>query len=800
VSFDTVSLNPRYSYSDEHERTHRVWMLDAVTAYNQVRAAERGALRGIALWRLGSEDPSLWATWDVVNPDAATRGRMTEVPPGYDMVLEGDGDIWRILDTPQSGRRLFRYDEASQNITEERYLSYPVSYRIEQIGTAAKKIVLTFDDGPDARFTPHILDILKEKHVPAAFFVTGVLATSNPDLLRRIYDEGHEIGNHSYTHPHFAEVSRAQLDLELNLTQRLLESSLGIKTVLFRPPYGVDHQPESAEDVALLPQVQKMGYLIVGSRIDPHDWGQPGGGPPPPAPVILDRVVQQVLDGRGDIVLLHDGGGERSGTVEALPKIIDRLRANGFEFTTVAGLLGQTRAQVMPPLQSSERWVARADNFIFQAVHWVRLSIAWIFLVGIVLVSGRAVIIGILAIIEKVWERYEPPVDSPFRPVVSVLIPAFNEEEAIVQTVRAALASDYPELEVVVVNDGSVDRTGPLLEEHFGDDPRVRIHHEPNRGKPAALNQALEVARGEVVVTIDADTSIHPQAVVLLVRHFQNPRVAAVAGNVKVGNRDRWLTRWQALEYITSQNLEKRAFTLLNCITVVPGAISAWRPAAIHECGGFPPDTVAEDTDLTLAARRRGWRILYDDEALAFTQAPETAGALIRQRFRWTFGTLQAIWKHRDALLRYGTLGWVALPNIFLFQILLPLISPVIDLMFLGTLAMWGLSQLRFTRLPSFWTGADVERSLVFFLAFMLIDLGACLVAFLLEKQEDWSLLLPMILQRFYYRQMMYWVILTSLLGAVQGRAVGWLGVERAAVPSRPLGVDRPAPAGKTHL
>jgi cellulose synthase/poly-beta-1,6-N-acetylglucosamine synthase-like glycosyltransferase len=374
-----------------------------------------------------------------------------------------------------------------------------------------------------------------------------------------------------------------------------------------------------------------------------------------------------------------------------------------------------------------------------------------------------------------------PPEDHrEYRPTVSVIIPAYNEEDVIVSTVNAALASDYPKLEVVVVNDGSADTTGELLEEHFGANSRVRIFSQPNRGKPAALSRALAESSGEIVVSIDADTAIEPEAVTKLIRHFADDRVGAVAGNVKVGNRDRWLTRWQALEYITSQNMEKRAFDLLDCIIVVPGAVSAWRAKAVNACGGFTADTVAEDTDLTIALRRAGWRILYDEEAIGYTQAPETAAALVRQRFRWTYGTLQSVWKHRDTLgrWRYGTLGWIALPNVFLFQILLPLVSPVIDLLFVGSLALWALAQIRATQLPKLWTGEDVARSLIFFLGFMLIDFLTCLIAFALEKKEDWSLLWPLLIQRFYYRQMMYVVLFRALTWAIQGHPVGWRGVE----------------------
>ncbi len=791
VEYDSDSLNPHYSYEDDNQ-VHSVWMLDGITAYNQLRAAERAGVRGTALWRLGDEDPSLWSIWDTIHPDDAIRARLEDCPPGYDITLEGDGDIWRILDTPKSGKRSFEYDSATDTFTDETYDSYPLSWRIDQLGAAPHKIALTFDDGPDPQWTPKILSILEQKHVPATFFVTGVSADRSPDLLRREYADGNEIGNHTYTHTDFGQISRGQLQIELNLTQRLLESMLGIRTLLFRPPYGIDHQPESASEVAQLPIPQSMGYLIIGARIDPDDWGEPAGGPPAPADVLVQRIMDQVagkVPGAvgGNIVLMHDGGGDRSHTAAALPLVIDKLRAQGYQLVAVSDLLGQTRAQVMPPLGREEWLFARADAFIFNLFHYVRLLIAFIFIAGILLVSGRALIIGLLALAEKL--RPEPADHPEYQPLVSVLIPAYNEEAVIVETVRSALFSLYPFLEIIVMDDGSVDRTSALVRDNFGDDPRVRLIREPNRGKSAALNHALAEAAGEVAVTIDADTTVDPDAIRFLVRHFADPRVAAVAGNVKVGNRNRWLTRWQALEYITSQNLEKRAFDLLNCIPVVPGAVGAWRTEMVRDCGGFSSDTVAEDTDLTLTLRRRGWKILYDEDAIGRTEVPDTAEALIRQRFRWTFGTLQAVWKHRDTFgkSRYGTLGWITIPNVFLFQILLPLVSPVIDLLFLASIVMWGLAQLRIARMPQLWTAEDVERSLIFFAAFMLIDVLTCVIAFALEKNEDWTLLAPLLIQRFYYRQMMYVVLFRALMGAVQGKAVGWRGVE----PEIPISVGQ---------
>jgi cellulose synthase/poly-beta-1,6-N-acetylglucosamine synthase-like glycosyltransferase/spore germination protein YaaH/peptidoglycan/xylan/chitin deacetylase (PgdA/CDA1 family) len=778
IEFDNDSLSPHFSYEDEKNVVHNVWMLDGVTAYNELRAAERTHVQGTALWRLGMEDPSIWYIWDATRPDDATRAKLDDVPPGYDLILEGDGDIWRITATPQSGSRTFEYDRESDLIDDETFKSYPLTWRIQQMGDVPKKVALTFDDGPDPEWTPKILNILKDKGVPACFFVIGETANQETDLVKREFTLGNEVGNHTFTHPDFESITKPQLQIELNLTELLLESSLGVKTLLFRPPYGIDHQPETASEIQMLPVPQSMGYIIIGARVDPHDWGEPNGGLPPPADTIVERVLADATDDRGNIILMHDGGGDRSHTVEALPRVIDGLRVKGYEFVSVSALLNQTRAQVMQPLSHEEWLLARADAFIFDVFRLFRAGIGFIFIAGILLVSGRALVIGLLALAEKF--RPAPPENPDYKPAVTVLIPAYNEEAVILDTIRSALASGYPRLEILVIDDGSTDQTAELVRENFGRDPRVRLLLQPNRGKPTALNHGLAEATGEIIVSIDADTIVDPDAIPLLVRHFADPTVGAVAGNVKVMNRNRWLTRWQALEYITSQNLEKRAFDLLNCIPVVPGAAGAWRADALKSHGGFSGDTVAEDTDLTLTIRREGWKILYDEDAIGRTEVPETVEALIRQRFRWTFGTLQAVWKHRDAVgkPRYGTLGWIAIPNIFLFQILLPLVSPVIDLLFLISIALWGLAQLRIAHLPQLWTLQDVERSLIFFAIFMLIDLLTCVVAFALEKDEDWTLLAPLILQRFYYRQMMYVVLFRALKEAVSGRPVGWRGVE----------------------
>src|SRR5262252_6631938 len=518
VEFDTPSLNPHYSYDDEHNHVHQVWMLDAVTAYNELRASERMGVQGTALWRLGSADASLWPVWDATRPDDAIRQKLEDLPPGPDLILEGDGDIWHFSDTPKQGHRSFTYDPKSDLITSEKYDGYPLSYHIDQIGAAKNKLAITFDDGPDPNWTPKILDILKEKNVPATFFVIGLDANKWPQLLRREYAEGHEIGNHTYSHPDWESpnLSPTQIRWELNLTERLIESIVGAKSLLFRPPYGIDHQPEYAEEVARLPVAQEMGYIIIGQKVDPHDWSQIAPGVPLPAANIVRNVLDEASD--GNIILLHDGGGNREQTVIALPQLIDALRAKGYEFVSVPDLIGRTRAQVMLPLSAQEQLEARADGFIFGIYHWFWVLITTTFILGIILVSGRTLIIGILAFIEKL--RPDRPEIRGSLPGVTVLIPAHNEENVIVQTVTSVLESDLLDLHIIVVDDGSTDKTGELLNERFSREPRVRIMQQVNRGKAAALNAAMSHAETEIVVTIDADTEIEPDAIRKLVRHF----------------------------------------------------------------------------------------------------------------------------------------------------------------------------------------------------------------------------------------------------------------------------------------
>ena len=775
IRLDDASLNPTFDCVESDGRTHHVWLLDAVSAFDQMTALAAVRPRGVALWRLGAEDPSIWRFLGAHRPlDEITASELSAIQYGYDLDYEGSGEILEISARPEAGRREVTFDPALGLITAEHFTTYPSPYVITRHGSAPKKIALTFDDGPDPEYTPEILEILKRQHAPATFFVIGLNGEEHPDLLRREIVEGHEIGNHTFTHPNISSISLAQLRLELSTTQRLFESEIGRGTHLFRPPYAVDAEPQTTDEVRPLEMLKDLGYLTVGMQIDPADWEQPGSDE------IVRRALRSAERGEGNVLLLHDSGGGRSQTVEALPALIASLRARGFELVTISGLLGVPRDALMPRVEGDSLATVWANRLAFGLINWLIRAVRVLFLVGIVLGVGRLAVIGTLAAIEHRRSR-RATFDPAYAPTVAVIVPAYNEEKVIEKTVVSLLACNRPpDFEILVVDDGSSDATAALARERFAGEPRVRVLTKPNGGKPSALNYGLAHTAAEIVVALDADTVFARDTIAKLVRHFADPKIGAVAGNAKVGNRINLMTWWQALEYVTSQNLERRAFHMLDCISVVPGAVGAWRRSAVEQAGGFTGQTLAEDADLTLALRKLGHSIAYDDEALALTEAPDTVRGFLRQRYRWMFGTLQAAWKHTDALFRprHGSLGFIALPNIFIFQILFPLISPIVDLMMVTALLSTGFDRWQHSAEAS---TENLWRVLFYYALFVGVDFLASALAFAFEERESPSLLLWLFWQRFFYRQLMYYVAIRVMLASLRGAAVGWVTIERKA-------------------
>jgi cellulose synthase/poly-beta-1,6-N-acetylglucosamine synthase-like glycosyltransferase/peptidoglycan/xylan/chitin deacetylase (PgdA/CDA1 family)/spore germination protein YaaH len=794
IELDDDTQNPHFAYDDDDAQVrHEVWFLDAVTALNEMRVARALGLRTFALWRLGSEDDSLWKIWDSPLKSDPVKA-LADVSPGQDIDTEGDGDIIRVTGLPQNGHRTLKMDVDNTipsqylSVVEETMDSYPLPYTVTQYGYQPKKVAISFDDGPDPTWTPKILDILKKYNVKGTFFMIGEEAEDNISLMQRVYREGHEIGNHTFTHPDISEISEGQVDLQLNLTEQLFGAALGVHPVYFRPPYSIDQEPDTNDQAAPIMQIQKLGYTIVGDKIDTDDWDE---HPRKSPQEIVDSVFEQIKLSdtktwmRGSIILMHDGGGDRQATVDALPKLIEALRAHGYQVVPVSELLGMTRDQVMPPLTPRQKRLALVDALAFMVIDFFNHFIIYLFFVGDFLMSLRLIVIGLFATIDRFRKRKDFSAPE-YQPRVAVLIPAYNEEKVIARTVRSVLMSNYKNIRIIVIDDGSKDNTAKIVEEIYAKEiaeDRVTVLMKPNGGKADALNYALAQTDEEIYVGIDADGVIAHDAITRLVPHFANPHIGAVAGNAKVGNRVNLWTRWQALEYITSQNFERRALDLFDVVMVVPGAIGAWRTAAVKAGGAYHPDTVAEDADLTMSLLEQGYAVIYEDQALAFTEAPATANGLARQRFRWSFGILQAIYKHKGAISNRRAMGLFALPNIFIFQVVLPLLSPLIDLMFVFGIVHYFIDK-HFH--PETTSSGDLTKLLVFFTMFLVIDFAASGLAFLLERKHPASkgdawLLVHIWAQRFTYRQLFSWVLFRTIKRALDGKPFSWDKLERTA-------------------
>ena len=775
IDFDNDSYNCKFEYTDYHNIHHTVYFIDAGGNFNTMRFADEYGTAGVALWRLGSEDERIW---DFYNRDLSNNA-LKKDPFDFSSLgsidmstdkpdFKGDGEILDVKNEPQEGKIDIEKDSVENLVSEENYRQLPTRYFIKRFGQVIVRdsfgdplkyrVILTFDDGPDPVYTPRILDILEKEKVPAAFFIIGINAEAHLPILKRIYREGFEIGNHTFTHPNIAAVSERRAHTEIEATRLLIEAVTGRGTILFRAPYNADAEPTKAVELKPLMRSKMEGYYTVGESIDPDDW-KPGMT----ADSIYNSVVRQ-YEAHPDkgIILFHDAGGNRNATVEALPRIIHYFKNKGVEFTTIADLLNLQKDAIMPPVSND---LVKMNGWVYTFIYWAGCFLFGAFWVAIILGLGRIILLGVLAALQRHKVKKEKmivPLVSAFGRV-SIIIPAFNEEVNAVKTVKNLLLQDYPDFEIIFVDDGSKDNTYNKVMDTFRNEARVKVFSKINGGKASALNFGIEKSEGDIVVCIDADTQLMPDAIKKMINYFADDKVGAVAGNVKVGNQKNILTKWQSIEYTTAQNFDRRAFDYLNCISVIPGAIGAFRKSAIIEAGGFTTDTLAEDCDLTIRLLRNGYVIRNCTQAVAVTEAPETLRQFMKQRFRWSYGVMQSFWKNRDACFnpQYKALGMIALPNILLFQVLLPILAPVADLIFFLSIA---------------WSWHDPEslhKILFYYGLFLVVDVSVSIMAFAYEKEKFWKLIW-LIPQRFVYRQLMYVVLFRSIARAVKGEGQNW--------------------------
>lgn len=760
VFFNPMGSDISMYYTDDNDLEHEAHCNDAAGLFNLMRTASDYNSAGVALWYLGSEDPRLWRFYsknlksDYLKIHPINFESLQKIDAIDAVTYEGKGEILEIINQPKKGLTEFQYDDEDLLINDEQYLSLPSSFMLKRFGANnPKKIALTFDDGPNEEYTPKILDILNQKNVKATFFVTGINIENNIPLIKKMYRTGHEIGNHTFSHPNLELTSENRERIELRSTRLLLESILGYSTLLFRPPYNTDAEPKNLFQIKSLEVARQEGFICVTSFIDPNDWEENTI-----ADSIFERAKLQIS--KGNVILLHDAGGERNETIKALPRIIDYYQKQGYQFVLVSELMNKTRSDVMPVVSDKFWFTERMNMIFFTATYLWDHFLHGFFVVAILLMILRLLSIGVLSIVQRSKSKKFVSLPSDYHPKVSVIVPAYNEELTAVRTVQKLLGSDYSDLEIIFVDDGSKDNTYKKVFDQFGNHSRVKVLTKPNGGKAAALNFGIEHALGEILVCIDADTILLPDAISKMIPYFADSKVGAVAGNVRVGNTVNMLTRWQSIEYTTSQNFDRRAYDVVNAILVVPGAIGAFRKTAMNEIDGFTVDTLAEDCDLTLRLLRAGYRVRTCNEAIAHTEAPETTKMFIKQRSRWTFGIMQSFWKHRDLLFVFKkwNISWIALPNLLIFNFIIPFFSPVVDILFIAGL---------------FTYSAPIYVAM--YLGYYLLD---CIISFMAYRFDGQKfpakLFVYIFVQRLVYRQIMFYVLFLSYKKAIKGELVSW--------------------------
>jgi cellulose synthase/poly-beta-1,6-N-acetylglucosamine synthase-like glycosyltransferase/peptidoglycan/xylan/chitin deacetylase (PgdA/CDA1 family) len=620
-----------------------------------------------------------------------------------------------------------------------------------------RTIVLTFDDGPDPVWTPRIMEVLRRHDAHATFFVIGAQVSRHPELTQELARQGHELGVHTFTHPQLADLPSWRRRIEYSQTRAVIAYTTGVTTPLARLPYS---SHVSDLDDATWPVVEETGswgYVSVFNDTDSRDWARPG-----PAAIVREATPE---DGESAVILFHDAGGDRAQTVAALDRFIPEMKRRGYRFTTISEALQEPLAT---PTQRTE---AGRSELIRGAllVGAVKLAdgtyrVLWVLLLVVgALTLVRTLLLFGFALIHARRRRavtwsWGPPVNEP----VTVIVPAYNERATIAATVRSLASGTHPYVDVLVVDDESDDGTGDEVERL--NLPNVRVVRVPAGGKAAALNAGVGLARHDIMVMVDADTVVEPDAIHRLVQPFADPQVGAVAGNVKVGNRRRLLGRWQHIEYVIGFNLDRRLYDTLDCMPTVPGALGAFRREAVQQAGGLSRATLAEDTDLTMAIQRTGWKVVYEESAIARTEAPSSLAQLWRQRYRWSYGTMQAMWRHRRSLIERGSSGRFGrrgLPFIALFSVVLPLSAPVLDIV-----AVYGLAFL------------DRTETAIAWLAVLVIQVVTAMLAFRLDR-EPMRPLWALPLQQIVYRQIMYLVLVQSAVTALTGGQLKWQKLRR---------------------
>lgn len=753
IKWDIISCNPYFTYRDKGG-IHDVWFMDGATFYNTAKMAFEKGVAGIALWQAGSEDPAVWEMMEGLKNTEAPGKKLDRLTTLSDYLGDNSGHILLDFITGNDGKRDIKISEDGF-IYDIDYTPPVPSHFKKAVKTREKDIVLSFSGGPDIESTPEILDLLKKRNIKASFFITGKDALKYPELVKRIYREGHELGSLPFSGNELKIPLKAGIKHELKLTHYLTEIITGRGTLFYQLPGHSDiYRPDKW---SALREAQLPGYVLVDSSFFIMNLSEINDT------ATMEQVWKE-LSHRS--VLTISGGYEHDQrNISVLKDAIEILLSKGYSFVQLSDVLRVNREEAMPEIRKNTGLQQLFMSLLIWAYSFLYNSFRYIFPITIIMGIARLLLFICLSLKHK-RSSAKHNLDDSYQPRVSVLIAAYNEEVVICSAVGSLLQSDYPDFEIIIVNDGSTDRTSEAIRGAFGAEPRVKLFEQDNRGKIAAVNFALQKAEGEIIITVDADTIVAKDSIRLLARHFKDEKVAAVAGNIKVANRNKLMAVFQHIEYVYSFNLERRAYSAINANVVVPGCNGAWRKCRLMEEGLFGADTIAEDTDMPIIFLEKGYKIMYEEKALAYTEAPDTVRDLFKQRSRWYFGILQVLWKHRRLLVK-GKNKWVrfvTLANSWIYGLIYQAMVPLVDTAVLLQLV----------------AGLNYDILLIYAML-LAADLWVTIYAFRLENEKLRPLLwaIPM---KLFYRYMMSYMVIISCFNAFKGKPLNWNKLKRLGI------------------
>ncbi len=749
----------RLRFLDAERQVNDLWLMDAASMHNQLAVLDPG--QAVAVWPLGYEDPAIWR---ILQADA--QGRLAQilleekVDLSRQVLTEAGGPAIAAITPARTGRRFVLLDGAGEKIVGQRYDPLPLPWQVERRGLEVQGgLMLAFDGLPEEEDADTVIATLLRHGVKAAFFADLASVLQHDGSARKLAAAGHVLGLRMLPPLPGRAESEVTTRMMLNFEQLYLNALLQkpARLVLLRPGAG---PPSFSEDAFLAESgLLERGLIPVRSSFDS-----------PFGPIDPDEFADRILrEGEPDLtqVITLDLRVPGKGAITVLPDLLTRLAKDGFRFLS-PGLATMTQepapAAEAPPTSLGD-WLA------FRVADFFLNSVTVLFFVMLVV----SAVFSLAYIALSLLRHPHGKIDPGFAPPVTVVIPAFNEEKVIAACLESVLRSDYPDLRVIVVDDGSTDRTAEVVRGLVEKHPQVRLLQEENAGKWHAANFALSEIETPILVVADADSIFLPDTVRWLVQPFRDETVGAVAGLVEVGNRQNILSDFQHQEYMVTQNVLRRAQEFFDGILVVPGAAGAWRLKAVREGGSFSGETITEDADLTVAVHRAGYRVRFEERARSITEAPVRVRAFMRQRLRWQLGMLQVSWKHRGVLTSGMPVGFALVDSIWFGPV--SLMFAMLDDILLIT-ALTSAYYIFFLR--EAFPGSTLP-TLLFASYFVMtgIEVLRTLTAFWFERRFELKTLMLIPILRFGYRQLLYLTAIRGLFRAATGHPTGWYKIER---------------------